>query len=80
MIKAHTVSDATLAKVLEDNLGNLPRMLAKLLRAGIETGPRAPMVAAWCRDNPAAAAAIVGAVATAKAMRLNAPFGAGAAS
>lgn len=61
------------ARVLDENLGELPRMLAKLLLlgSGFELGPHAHVVRAWCDRHPAAAAQIVGAVAFVQAIRLN---------
>ena len=58
--------------ILERDLGDLPQLLAKLLRAGIDTGPSAPMVSGWCAENAAAAARVVGAMAMIAAAQLNA--------
>lgn len=59
------------AKIFDENLGDLPALLAKVSRGGIRTGPSAPMVAAWVEANPRAAALIVGAVAMVQAARIN---------
>jgi len=50
-------------RIFEQELGDLPALLSKILQAGIVTGPNAPLVAAWCSQHPEAAARIVGAVA-----------------
>lgn len=63
--------------ILERDLGDLPAMLAKILRAKFNTGPNAPIVATWCAENPAASARIVGAMAMIQAVRLNAGGGRG---
>lgn len=61
--------------IFDEHLGNLPELLAKALRVGINTGPSAGLVAAWCSENPRAAAMIVGAVAMVAARQLNAERG-----
>lgn len=37
---------------IAEHLGDLIAILEKLLRAGFRTGPTAPLIAAWCGENP----------------------------
>ena len=41
-----------LRMVVERELADLIRMFAKLLRAGFNTGPTAPLVRGWVSQNP----------------------------